>query len=358
MSSKPKPAVRFRLLQAGEEQLILAMFRESFGGSMTPQEYDWKYRQVPNCPTVEYVAEVQTAQGWELAGFYGLQGAEFGHPTGKSYLFFQEVDLMVHPRFRGMGVFTGLSLSTHEYSTSLGGRVNFGFPNERSGPIGFTKLQWLNIGNMTIWCGYLRWQSTRLRWLNPLLGWRGWKPGQQLLERAQLRSDPQLTAAIVEVPATEVHGLLSLLPQEDGRQFRALRTPQWFAWRYLLRPGYSYRFLALPDGRQRLRGLAVFRTQEHHGVREVVVLDLLATTEEARRALLTGLLATALREEVDTVRCWSKPHTALGQELRQLGFAPKPGPRHAAYVFIPDVDASLVANPEHWATTQGDSDTA
>lgn len=128
----PSNYTLIRNYKDGDEKEIIRLFREVFNKNMTIEQWRWKYRKQGMEKIYSKVAE---NTGGKIIGHVGaipLKGTFHNRPIQ----FFQTVDVMVHPSFRGLmgnkNLFVKLTKSLfEEIGKGFSDVVCYGFPGER-----------------------------------------------------------------------------------------------------------------------------------------------------------------------------------------------------------------------------------
>jgi len=245
------------------------------------------------------------------------------------------VDTATHPDFRGLGIFSTLTLAA---LGDLAEEADFVFntPNDKSRP-GYLKMGWRAVGNLPV----------RLRVQRPVrfaVGLRSLRTSS-----GPVRSRPSVDALPAADALADVAGLGELV-RSSSRQTGRLSTAHTSAslmWRYAKAPALDYRVVG-----DRQRGFAIFRVRPRGALWETTVAEILIPDANPARAKEL-LLEVGRAARVDHVTC-----------MIPEGSAALTGSRRARFVRSP-IGMTLTARPlrsspidplekRSWALTLGD----
>lgn len=126
---------------------LVELFNCVWGG-MTSERWKWKHIQNP------LLDVSSTIVAWDNDN---IIGANCFMPAvyliqGIPCKVVQSCDSMIHPNYRGQGIFTKIICTAEEYYSHYGYKFMIGFPNEKSFP-GFIKAGWEHLFNLnnSIW---------------------------------------------------------------------------------------------------------------------------------------------------------------------------------------------------------------
>ena len=276
--------VDIRPYQPGDESAILSLFAESHPGrEMSLAEWTWRYPANPAGPGYVML-------GWEgsrLVAHYATMSRSV-LANGARIRTELSVNTMTAPSHRGQRLFQRLTEATYSALEADGIAAVWGFPNSMSHRIFVRDLGWRNLGVIP----FLR---------CPLDGRRtesGGLDGVVEIERGDSRIDSLWHRCA---------GQLDIAGVTDGAYCR---------WRFSDARGEKYRLLALPAADGALEALAVWKIFRE----EAQVVLVLAADEQARKAMLEAVLATARQDRMSSVAVWCSLHDRSHLELERLGF--------------------------------------
>ncbi|QEG38671.1 GNAT family N-acetyltransferase [Roseimaritima ulvae] len=175
------------------------------------------------------------------------------------------VDSVTHPDYQRRGIFSRLTRQACELAAAEGVAFLFNTPNRNSKP-GYLKLGWHVVGELALYAKIVRPFSAASHALRWKLAGGGLPPRD-----AYFSAEPQRASAVLLDQA--VADLLK--GRADGAaQLETLRTPEFLRWRYGDHPHLEY-FAETVEDQGQLAGILVFRTNLRHGLREIMITDLI-----------------------------------------------------------------------------------
>ena len=299
----------FRSCRAGDEQQVLRLHERVFGSTtlrkqpMTLRHWRWKYR--PEAEASACTVAVDRSTG-ALAGFLGGIHVPFWH-NAFDVSAIHTLDHMVDPSYRrGLGkssVFAELigRWAHAHFGPDLAG-LGFGFPSRANFRVGERVASYTQL--MSVTC-LVHDQAQRVP-----------------------TAHPGLDGALHGLVPDDVDELW--LRCRSRYPMMVARTREFLRWRYEEHPDVSYCF-ALIRHEGRLEALAVLRTG---GVADdvVTVMDWLTAPDSgAVSAQLLALCRSfASRSRRGVLVAWQPDSSPHHDELRALGFTPRPGPWQVA----------------------------
>jgi hypothetical protein len=221
------------------------------------------------------------------------------------------VDTATHPDHQGKGIFRTLTLHGVEELTRRGVGFVFNTPNEKSRP-GYLKMGWSVVGRPSLWVAprrigaVARVAMTRFR--------RRQAPGlpendgDSSNRGAALLADPEFERLIESALV-------------EGGTYRTPVDAAYVRWRYVDCPGSRYGFTPSDSGNV----LAVHRTRNRSGAREVAVCELLFDRSRATAREISGVLCNVLAGAGADYGVIAPPASARGAAALALaGFVPAP----------------------------------
>lgn len=227
-----------------------------------PRSHDWwKFQDNPAGPPIAMLA----VDGTSIVGQYALWPTVLdfdGEPIAGA----QSLDTMVHPEYRGQGMFVHLANATLELAAERGVQALYGFPNEASYPGFVRRLNWDHTGDVPRWVrvvtpshlastpGILKGVLDAAAGLLP----KGAKDGYQISDETP--TDDEINALLFDT--TPPHGC------------SIRRDASWMRWRYADEAAREYRWLSVRAA-DRLSGLCIWgrRTDGQGIISEVHGLD-------------------------------------------------------------------------------------
>jgi len=262
----------------GIRQLIAATFPDNIKSDA--RVLTWQYWRNPFGPAISWV--------YDHDGRIIAHHSVIPYPAmldGHRGLIGKSTDLAIHPDYRGRGLFPSLAIALSRDAGRAGMPATMAYPNENS-IRGVIKAGWQEIGVLRTHLLPLDpgWVTDRLR--VPLVV----ASGALKLSR---RSRPRLAICANEVdsPPADADSLWRVVGARV--RYGVIRDQAWLTWRYVQRPiPGAYRYYEARHGGE-LLGLAVTTTRRQHGAEVTFLLELLAVTAEAGRALVNLMAGTA-----------------------------------------------------------------
>lgn len=335
--------ISYSLFTASDQAAHRELFRQVFGKALSAGLFAWKYRDNPHqrddASHLIFVAK----DGERLVGARSLfPGRVYFRDAW--YDGAQGGDTMVHPDYRGRGIFTALLDYSCRELNNRGFNILYNFPNDNSLPgnlsQGARKVKRIVTAVKILSLGSARRRETRTRLLAPDLPSAVELPAPKgyalVLGSVALSQTDQLFS--------ETFGGAKIVAQD--------RTSRQLNWRFASYPNphKTYRFLHLWE-QDRLLGYAVLALSGN-GVGEVSDYLVLGHRPRYFRIVLTGALTWFRQQGASHAKIWCA-HPAHRGSLARRAFLPKP--LHIAFVtrFLEPVPFAQAP----WYVTMGDTDT-
>lgn len=238
------------------------------------------------------------------------------------------LDTMVHPDYRGQGMFTTLAKEAYKLAAERGIHFIYGFPNENSRHGFITKLDWRELHNgIPLWVRPLNFEDIfKKRFAaNKFIASLAGKAGKLVIGLFYWSPRHMPSCCVSEVSSLD--GRFDLLWQEASKDYNilAVRDKAYLAWRYIEKPGENYTVLAAERG-EKLLGFIVVKCAEELGLRIGFIMDMLSIPEEApvARDLLSAAVDYFELKQMDIAGCLMLPSLAYSRNLRERGFIKAP----------------------------------
>jgi GNAT superfamily N-acetyltransferase len=131
------------IVEPAQRDDFLALMQETYGESMSPNEFDWWFDRNPSGARI--LTEARDEDG---TGLGVLAMSCFGMSQG---LTAYAVHAVTTPAARGRGVFSTLELHNEQEAARAGARWALGFTNPLAGPILVGRLGWEDVTTLRIW---------------------------------------------------------------------------------------------------------------------------------------------------------------------------------------------------------------
>lgn len=348
--------------EPGDEQGIMRLYQLVFGEEMSDDQWRWRYLKNPT----GLVTIILAKAGAQIVGQYALLPVRMkvGADTRVVAL---SLDTMVHPDYRGQGVFVELARRLYKDVALQGTPLVYGFPNEASHRGFVTGLGWVDLcDRVPLFVrplsaeGILK--GTVANRFLLAVGGRSGQMGMSLL----------LPARRIEVPdGCAIRPVTSFDDRADELWRRAssafgislVRDQRYLNWRYVEKPGDSYTILILERAGDVL-GYVVLKSVERFGLRIGFVVDLLAVPDQPSisRCLISEAVECFRKAQRAIISCLMLKHSPYIQALRANGFLFLPARLHPQEMYVgvrrntEEYAAELITNPSNWYITWGDHD--
>ncbi len=350
-----------REYSAGDRDSLCELHKLVFGAQVSVERWTWQHQGNPAGQAVIVLAE--SNQG--IVGQYALIPLRMKIENGMC-LGGLSVDTMVHPDYRGQGMFVILGKQAYDRAGRRGIRFVYGFPNENIHYARFTKLGWTDLHRgIPLWIKPLNLGSIfRKRFIdNKLLANLGDKAGHMAIS-VLYRSPRSIPAcSIQETPCFD--GRFDFLWEEASKGYNVMvaRDKVYLSWRYTEKPGESYTtFIA--EREEKLIGYIVVKCAPWFDLQIGFLVDIMTAPGELQvaRDLISAAVDYFKTRQADLVGCLMLPGAPYCRQLKEMGFFKAPGrllPQSMHLGFrslVPqNAEVSLV-DPGNWFITWGDHD--
>jgi GNAT superfamily N-acetyltransferase len=365
-----------RLYRKDDEQGILELMNLN-GIKRKIEEWSWEYQENP----FGHLIGVAEHRG-QIVGHMALVPVCI--KTGlKSIKGCQAVDLIVHPKFRGQGIFLAIGKFLMNEAGKQGISLAYGFPNKPAHS-GHLKYGWFDVCQVPLMIkpvnaralaniriadllvehriiGFLNRFGISRRIMNSVLsaGLATISSFNKAFNQTELDN-----TEIVEIRRTEsFDNRIDDFWSDVSKDYMniVVRDKKYLNWRYAEKPNANYTTLfAEEDGK--IRGYVIFRSENTKNIKCGYVVDILAFLERKStiQLLISKVVEELRRENVDLIFCWMLNSSRSGRVyyriLKANGFVSRPGNPLIARANSPDLQSEFVSNPADWYVTMGDSD--
>lgn len=251
---------------------------------------------------------------------------------GKQMRAIHSLDTMVHPDYRGRGIFTFLADMVYRESSRTGYHLVYGFPNKNSYHGFVSKLGWLGFGNINAFVA----ESRSLR-----------------------RRSSSTESARSVLRLNEFDSSADLLWErcKEREKVAVNRTSRYLNWRYVMKPEVDYQIYGLFSSIGELKAYAVTKVYGRNGILLGHIVDILCDDYDHVPALLQTCYSHLLDEQVTRITCWANASSPVGRQLKFDGFKREMTETYFGakpLVVMPGI--SLIGSYENWHITMGDSD--
>lgn len=310
-------ALEYKPYKDGDETQILDLFKASFGVDLSPAF--WRWRQLENPaggPWTEMVWD-----GDRLAGHYAVSAANMSI-NGEATPACLSMTTMVHPDYRGQGIFEKSAESIYARLAAAGVRLVYGFPNVNSHRPFIQKLAWTDICDTPMFKVAV--SQTTPAALSPSV--------EEVFE-----FDARFDRLWDRVKGT--HAIWNW------------RDSEMLSWRFLKNPINKYRVGVVSNGSE-INGYVVVKQYQSTGLD---IVDIVADDKTQFPALVAWAIQAARDMKLPEASIWAPAGAAHRESIARAGFqAHGPITYFGGRVFSP-INAALT-DARQWHYSMSDSD--
>jgi GNAT superfamily N-acetyltransferase len=142
----PPADLDVRLAPLEDPERFAPLMRAAFGLPVADRHFAWKFVENPSGPAVGFEAIGPDGP----AAFYGVIPETY-LVRGKRTRVHQTVDVMIHPAYRGSGLYMTLSRRTYEHLLAEeGGYTLVAFPSEKLLSVGTKRTGWTLLHTISL----------------------------------------------------------------------------------------------------------------------------------------------------------------------------------------------------------------
>jgi GNAT superfamily N-acetyltransferase len=320
----PDGELTHRVYRPDDETAIIDLLNHVFRRHRTLEWWRWAYEGNPH----GRIDASLTFAGPTLVGQTAAVPLLYVH-DGSPLRAARLQDGLVHPEFRGRGVFTRTFRSLTERVRDAGMHFVVGFPNDNSYPAFAGRFGYVHL--VDIPTHYL--PASRVPRVFPQDG------------RFEIDRRPRFTPG----DSALIDAVLS------RHRVHAHRTVEYLSWRYHQSSGYRYAVLRAYEGADQV-GVVVFKMYEP--ARSIDLLEFVFSSSHP--GLPTGSLASILHylseETPQGFNVWSMEHYPSYRALREAGFEPTGSTTHVIVASLSDACSSAWGSSDAYYFSMGDSD--
>lgn len=339
----------------GDKEKIFLLRKEVYGEPFDSYEWDWKFK---NSKILVAINDAGEAVAIRPTVFMKLKFHDQIINAGMN------VDVMTHPQFQRMGIFSTLVKKSYQKLKDLNIKVVYTFPNELSFPGYVKSIKWVKVSSIPLLVKPIRTKnllaqyiknSTLCSILSPFVNL-----GFSIIFHSRTIESSNLSIKKIERFNSDFDSLW----KEVSSRFNisVVRDSEFLNWRYVDRPGYHYEiFSAYED--EKLVGYVVNRIDEIFGVNLGIITDIIATKDDAARFLIQKACEDLQKSPIDVIGCLMLENYSYYQNLKELGFRKIPkrySPKQ--FHFVAKIDEEILSAEDYmeknWFITFGDIDIA
>jgi hypothetical protein len=350
MSDAECPTIR--PYREGDRGGLVALFRRSFGRSISEDHWTWKLHG--RSPQVENVWLATTADDKPVFHYAGIP-TEFSLSDNTVHTMVA-VDAMTDPLYRRRGLLTRAVTQVHSNWRDRGVAFVIGLPNDQWGSRA-RALGWQPLFPLQWLIRPLRLEALLARKLAiPLLN-RATAVGAVWNRNLQgrLHCDGAVRVERVTNAGEEFDRLWETC--KSNAKFSTVRDRAWVAWRFLSSPSNDYAVsLARREGAP--VGYSAHRLIETERSTFAILAEMLfqGSNQSGRDTLLYELIESLRTTKAETLATLAVPGTEYFRWLRRSGFHAR---RSFSVELIPlatDLPIGLMRNADNWSLTGADFD--
>ena len=345
----------------------------------TTEDWSWEYKSNP----FGHLIGVADYDG-QVVGHMGLVPIcmKLGDMTTKGS---QAVDLIVHPNFRGQGIFLAIGKMLADTAGREGIPFSYAFPSRAASHAGFLKFGWfdvchisqlvkpINIDNMVDYLDKYR----IIKFLNRHRTLRKVVRFFLQVGFAVTSSFNRISNRTDEVKKTMRTGLgdmkIRAIESFDDRfddfwkevsrhhSIIVVRNKKYLNWRYFEKPNTKYTVL-VAERNGKISGYVVLRSKKEKQLRLGYIVDILVSSDN--KGVIQSLFLEAIekfrKENVDAILCWmlekSTGARIYHKILKYNGFIHQISLPLIARVNSSQFSKEFAEDPNRWFVTIGDSD--
>ena len=274
-----------RVWQPGDETAILELFQASFGRTLAPEFWDWRFRDHPAGGPLIMLAW----QGDRLAAHYGTSQAPLWC-DGQVVPAALSMTTMTHPDDRGRGLVEAVGEALYDTLRADGYSAAWGFPNAMINATRRRKLAWVPVDDVATM-------------------------SMSIASARPVNVDPAIKVEVVDKIDARFEALQRTLTQAD--RVEGLRNEATLKWRIDANPVNVYTRYVVLAGDQ-ITGYAITKTFADQAID---IVDLRAVDDAHVSALLASVAQQARADCVAQLNCWCLRMDPARTGVERFGFA-------------------------------------
>ena len=347
-----------RIANRDEIPKLLSLFQAVYNRPLSSEYWQWRYYGDPKCNTEVLVIEHKG----RIIGMRPMSSFTFkvADKEIRATLF---TNVITHPSFRRMGVFSSLIKEATQLSKNRGDRFIYTFPNKKSFPAYMKIKDWIHIGSIPLYIKPLRIYN----FIN-----------NQLKKSYISNTMPTFRKSEIHYATFEIYKCkisISKINRFDKRidelwrnindKYTIIlkRDSEYLNWRYIQRPDANYNILCA-EFQDRIKGYVVLKTDKLFGLWTGLIVDILCDDEETCFHLIAQSLRYFNELKIEVAGCIITDILFYPRALRRNGFFRFPNlfsPKEFYIVCHYNSNSSdlsgEVQNFSQWFLTWGDTDT-
>ena len=351
-----------REYKPSDETDIKKLYCLVFGVDLDADQWRWRYVNNPTGLVAITIAEAEEG----IVGQYALLPviAKVGDTVRTVAL---SLDTMVHPDYRGQGMFSKLAMDLYKRVERKGVPLIYGFPNEASHHGFVARLGWVDLcERVPLFIRPLdvkRILGTKVNnhlflTVGEWIGLTGWS----LLCPTRPSELPD-GCTIQQVDSFDECVDQLWEHASSALNITVVRNYRYLNWRYVEKPGDEYTIFTL-EGAGDILGYVVLKIVKKFGLQIGFVVDLLAVPDQPNisRYLISKAVEYFKELQADMISCMMLKQGPYIQALKKSGFLFVPPKFHPQEMYLgvrrntKEYPAEFITNPNNWYVTWGDHD--
>lgn len=344
----------FRRYQAEDVDQYIEFFQIVYGKVLDANFFHWKHRQGIQSPEAPLIFLVLNPKGQIIgANSFFPETLVYTEPkeSTSNLRAVQSGDTMVHPDYRGRGIFMKLLAYSVQELRKDGYAGIFGFANGNSYP-GFKKFGFADLGRIPVyykmfsWAQFLRSKGKFTSYLGHLLDFGS--AGLKFLHPSKVDK----LYSVTRVQLTDEH-IQSFLERENRSPLHPLKTKEYLQWKYEEKPNGSYQTWAISKNGECV-AVFVVRVERYGEGLAGEIVEGVACPQDAAPALHS--LLQRLQEGFQFIRIWESNDEFLMNGIRKNHFFKREAELYFVYYTLQE-GLNFMAQRQLWEVISGNADT-
>ncbi len=341
--------MKYRLFDTEDIEKILSLFKLVWPQRMMNERiWKWKFEDVPFAkPVIALAEEDEKIVGHEAVWPLPIL------VDSKRFLAGQSVESMVHPSYRGKGIFNALISLTMKEGSQVGYKLFFGFPN-RNSVSAYLKQGWEEKGKLIRYVKIISWKEvlrsrSYLRyfsWLSPII---------EIFVGLILPSNKISHSDVKIVEEKNLPFVYETLWQEYYSKMKNTiavdRSSAYLSWRYSIKPDSDYLYYTFIINNMPF-GFIILKRDERGILKRFKVGEFVILKEELLSSVISGLEKSAKEKNASTLEFQVLNDSFLTGILKRRGYFKRPD---KIPFLVKEFDKTLIGKNQ-WYLTCGDFD--
>ena len=355
-----EPTWSMRPYTNGDEEGVFDLWKEVYPQRQYDREqwlrwWRWLYQDNPSGEGLIWLAE----HNGKIVGQLGFVPVVM-EIAGKTALGAQVLDAMIHPAYRRQKIFDTLARKVMHESKEKGMFILYALPNQFSHP-GARKLNWLDIASLPVMVKPFNWRKTLKSKVNNEFLLELGAIGGGIVEHTLYRTKkapvvPDLTISQVSTFDKRINDFWARVSGQY--QIMVVRNRDYLNWRFTAVPDTAY-LIYIAEISREICGYIIFRYIRSGDIMTALIFDILVSSEQIARLLISKATECCRQEKIDCVFCQIIANKAYYKAFKKCGFISLPFTKaltFCAYSNSPDISMNFLQNSKNWLAQTGDLD--